>query len=409
MRILHTSDWHLGRSLYDKKRYEEFEAFLTWLVRTIKQEKIDILLIAGDVFDTATPSNRSQNLYYQFLGQVARTSCRHIVVIAGNHDSPSFLDAPKELLLALNVHIVGSISQSLEDEVILLSTDNQVEAIICAIPYLRDKDIRTAEAGENIDDKNAKLIEGITKHYSEVCQIAEEKRVELNKDNIPIIAMGHLFTAGGKTQKDDGVRELYIGSLTHFPVDKFPATIDYLALGHLHIPQLVNKKEHIRYSGSPLAMGFGEAQQEKKIIIVEFINTKPTIQELTVPTFQRLISISGTIDEIQAKIEELKKENSNAWLEIEYNGKEIIPNLQEIITEAVSDTLLEVRKVENKQITKRLAMANAENETLSDLTVEEVFKRLLDASNIIKEESKELTIAYNEIVQALREEDKNAE
>ncbi len=409
MRILHTSDWHLGRSLYDKKRYEEFEAFLTWLVQTIKQEKIDILLIAGDVFDTATPSNRSQNLYYQFLGQVARTSCRHIVVIAGNHDSPSFLDAPKELLLALNVHIVGSISQSLEDEVILLSTDNQVEAIICAIPYLRDKDIRTAEAGENIDDKNAKLIEGITKHYSEVCQIAEEKRVELNKDNIPIIAMGHLFTAGGETQKDDGVRDLYIGSLTHFPVDKFPAVIDYLALGHLHIPQLVNKKEHIRYSGSPLAMGFGEAQQEKKIIIVEFINTKPTIQELTVPTFQRLISVSGTIDEIQAKIEELKKENSNAWLEIEYNGKEIIPNLREIITEAVSDTLLEVRKVENKQITKRLAMANAENETLSDLTVEEVFRRLLDASNITKEESKELTIAYNEIVQALREEDKNAE
>jgi exonuclease SbcD len=108
MKILHTSDWHIGRTLYGRKRYEEFEAFLTWLAETIQQNEIYALLVAGDVFDTSAPSNRAQELYYRFLCRVAASSCRHIVVVAGNHDSPSFLNAPNELLKALDVHVVGS-------------------------------------------------------------------------------------------------------------------------------------------------------------------------------------------------------------------------------------------------------------------------------------------------------------
>ena len=120
MKILHTSDWHLGRTLYGRKRYQEFEAFLCWLAETIDQEQVDVLLVAGDVFDTSTPSNRAQELYYRFLCHVATSSCGHVVVIAGNHDSPSFLNAPKELLKALNVHVIGSVTENREDEVLLL-------------------------------------------------------------------------------------------------------------------------------------------------------------------------------------------------------------------------------------------------------------------------------------------------
>ncbi|MBT5267882.1 MAG: exonuclease subunit SbcD, partial [Candidatus Marinimicrobia bacterium] len=178
MKILHTSDWHLGRSLYGRKRYEEFSAFLDWLDKTIEDEKVDALLVAGDVFDTSTPSNRAQELYYRFLCRVAASCCRHVVVIAGNHDSPSFLNAPKELLRALNVYVVGSVSDALDDEVIVLHKDGKPEAIVCAVPYLRDKDIRTVEPGENIDDKNAKLVEGLKNHYANVCDIAEQKRAE---------------------------------------------------------------------------------------------------------------------------------------------------------------------------------------------------------------------------------------
>jgi exonuclease SbcD len=112
MKILHTSDWHIGRSLYGRKRYDEFSAFLDWLAEFIQTENIDALLVAGDIFDTSMPSNRAQELYYRFLCKVSASCCRHIVVIAGNHDSPSFLNAPKELLRALNVHVVGSITQN---------------------------------------------------------------------------------------------------------------------------------------------------------------------------------------------------------------------------------------------------------------------------------------------------------
>ncbi|MEB2332384.1 MAG: exonuclease subunit SbcD, partial [Nitrosomonas sp.] len=110
MKILHTSDWHIGKTLYGRKRYDEFEAFFSWLVETIEQEQVDVLLIAGDIFDTSTPGNRSQQLYYRFLHRVAASTCRHVVIIAGNHDSPSFLSAPRELLRALDVHVTGSLS-----------------------------------------------------------------------------------------------------------------------------------------------------------------------------------------------------------------------------------------------------------------------------------------------------------
>ncbi|MFI4919188.1 MAG: exonuclease subunit SbcD [Legionellales bacterium] len=208
MKILHSSDWHIGRSLYGRKRYEEFESFLSWLVDTIQKNQVDALLVAGDVFDTSLPSNRAQELYYSFLCQVAASSCRHVIVIAGNHDSPSFLNAPKELLRTLDVHVVGSVAENIEDEVLLLNnTAGTPELIVCPIPYLRDRDIRTAEAGESPEDKQRKLLEGIQDHYAKVCALAEDKRNTLGV-KIPIVAMGHLFTAGGQTIERWGARSL---------------------------------------------------------------------------------------------------------------------------------------------------------------------------------------------------------
>ena len=159
MKLLHTSDWHLGRALYSRKRYDEYEAFLNWLAGFIEAEDVDVLLVAGDVFDNSTPSNRAQELYYRFLCRMASSSNRNVVIIAGNHDSPSFLNAPKELLKFLNIHIVGYASGQPEDELIVLSgPDHEPRLIVCAIPYLRDRDIRTAEVGETVEDKERKII-----------------------------------------------------------------------------------------------------------------------------------------------------------------------------------------------------------------------------------------------------------
>lgn len=411
MKVLHTSDWHLGRSLYGRKRYEEFSAFLGWLAQTITDKKIDILLVAGDVFDSSTPSNRAQELYYRFLHRVAASCCRHVVVIAGNHDSPSFLNAPKEVLRALNVYVIGSMTEALDDEVLVLYTNDEPEAIVCAVPYLRDKDIRIVEPGETIDDKNTKLIQGLKNHYADVCSIAEQKQAFFKNagyDGIPIIAMGHLFTAGGKTVDGDGVRELYVGSLAHVTAEIFPSTIDYLALGHLHVPQIVGCTEHIRYCGSPIPMGFGEANHEKKIVLIEFNSTKPNIQELIVPCFQELVCIDGSLDDIHAKLEELKKEKSSAWLEIEYTGKDIIGNLGEMLEEAMANSAMEILKKKRRVIDQVIYMV-AKDETLDDLDAQDVFAHCLDAFKVPDEDREELTVSYNEIIKSINEQDVNAE
>jgi len=413
MKILHTSDWHLGRSLYGRKRYDEFSAFLDWLSTAIENERIDGLLVAGDVFDTSTPSNRAQELYYRFLCRVSGSYCRHIVVISGNHDSPSFLNAPKELLRALNVYVVGSLTDNLEDEVIVLNDgQNQPQAIVCAVPYLRDKDIRIVEAGETLDDKNAKLINGLKNHYVDVCALAEQKQAEFQKNGysiVPIIAMGHLFTAGGKTVDGDGVRELYVGSLAHVGKDVFPSSIEYLALGHLHVPQRVGGAEHIRYCGSPIPMGYGEARQTKKVITAEFSSTTPEIQELIVPCFQPLERIVGSLDDIHSKIEQLKRDESTAWLEVEYTGADIISNLREILEEVLADSSMEIRRIKNKRITDQVMNAIQENETLDDLDENDVFERCLETFDVPHEDRGELIDTYNEIIKSFHEEDTNAE
>ncbi len=409
MKILHTSDWHIGRSLYGRKRYDEFSAFLDWLAEFIQAESVDALLVAGDIFDTSTPSNRAQELYYRFLCKVSASCCRHIVVIAGNHDSPSFLNAPKELLKALNVHVIGSIPENPEDEVIALAGSSGIpEAIVCAVPYLRDRDIRIVEAGESIEDKNTKLIDGLQRHYAEVCKVAEEKQREYG--NIPVIGMGHLFTAGGKTVDGDGVRELYVGSLAHVDKDVFPACIDYLALGHLHVPQKIGASEYMRYSGSPIPMGYGEAYHEKSVVIVEFSNnpqSKITLHQ--VPCFQAMERISGEIDEITKKIHELKSKGSDAWLEIEYTGTEIAGNLRELIDEAVADTTMEILRIKNKRVVERVISRTCEDETLDDLNVNDVFIRCLNTCEVPEDDRPALIQSYKEIIQRMQEEDLNEE
>jgi len=407
--VLHTSDWHIGRSLYGRKRYEEFEAFLIWLAETIQKNEIDALLVAGDVFDSSTPSNRAQELYYRFLCRVAASSCRHVVIVAGNHDSPSFLNAPKELLKSLDVHVVGSSTEDPEDEVLVLRNEQATpELIVCAVPYLRDRDIRVAEAGESVEDKERKLIDGIRNHYATVATLAEQKRKELGAD-IPIVAMGHLFTAGGQTVDGDGVRELYVGSLAHVTAEIFPACFNYLALGHLHVPQKVNGSETIRYSGSALPMGFGEAKQQKSICRVEFHRSATFVQLIDVPVFQKLERIKGDWDEISSRILELSATDSQAWLEVVYEGDEVIGDLRERLEAAISGTQMEILRIKNNRIIDRVLGQIHEEETLDDLNVNDVFERCLAVQDVPEDQRPELLRAYQETVTSLYEDDMQAE
>lgn len=394
--------------MYGRKRYEEFEAFFAWLIETIEREQVEVLLVAGDVFDTSAPSNRSQALYYDFLRQAISSTCRHIVVIAGNHDSPSFLDAPRALLRALDVQVIGAAADNRADEVLVLRNQaGAPELLVCAVPYLRDRDLRVAEAGESMEDKERKLLAGLRAHYAEVTALAEQKRLELG-GGIPIVAMGHLFTAGGRTVDGDGVRALYVGSLGYCPAGIFPDSLDYLALGHLHVPQQVAGSEVRRYSGSPLPMGFGEAKQQKSVCLVEFAGIRAAVRLLQVPLFQELERVRGGWDALADRIRELSAAGSQAWLEVIYEGDQVMGDLRQRLEMAIAGSGLEILRVENKRIIDQVLEQLHDGETLVDLNVNEVFERCLSAHQVPTEQRPELLRAYQEILTSCHEDDSRA-
>ncbi len=409
MRVLHTSDWHLGRHLHGRKRYEEFERFLDWLTIFIKEQKVDSLLISGDIFDSNNPSQRALELYYRFLSGLVGSNCESIIIIGGNHDSPLLLNAPRELLHFFNIHVIGSISENPEDEIIVLKNkDEMVELIVCAIPFLRDRDIRTSEMMEKIEDKERKLIHGIKVHYQSICDLAEGKRKALSYP-VPLIAMGHLFTVGGQVQEDDGVRDLYVGALAQVNHRIFPEYLDYVALGHLHIAQKVNHSEIIRYSGSPLPMGFGEAKQKKSMCLLEINSGKIDIEPVEIPIFQKLESIKGDRERIEKRLRALVLETDRILVEVIYTGKEAFNDLRQVVGDLVSGSEVEVVRVKNMLVFDRISQRVVENETLEELSKEEVFKRCMCSNHISAEEQEKLLITFQEALSLLEDNEMTGE
>jgi exonuclease SbcD len=399
MRILHTSDWHLGRALYSKNdRQDEHRAFLNWLHTIIAEQSIDLVLIAGDIFDTSAPNSTSQKLYYDFLINVRQSGCKNIVVVGGNHDSPSFLNAPRTVLSALNIAVVGNVTDKIEDEVIVIKDElNTPILIVCAVPFIRERDISRFTDGETYGDQSKRINEGIRKHYEYMATLADAKRKELGI-HIPVVATGHLSVAGGKRNDDDGVRETYVGNIQAVGSDIFPETFDYVALGHYHIPSSI--KDHIRYCGSPIPMGFGEAGQKKCVYVIDFSQGKH-ITTIEVPVFQKIESISGDKTFIAARLHELRKTDSSVWTEIIYTGEEMFPNLSEWVRDQVANSDIEILKIQNRTyLTDVLSQADTTT-TLDQLDPAEVFEKLLSKSFISEDEKPELTDMYREIIQGM--------
>jgi len=402
MKILHTSDWHLGRQLYNQKRTDEFEAFLNWLIETIEQQQIDTLLIAGDVFDTTTPSASTQEMYYHFLYRASNTCCSNIVIIGGNHDSALLLNAPKHLLKAMHIHVVGEMSDDLSDELITLYDKNkQAQAIICAVPFLRDRDVRTVQAYEELADKATKLVEGISAHYDEMARLAQARIEEVGQ--VPVIAMGHLFTTADRSTSGDGVRELYVGTLAHIGGERFSKVFDYVALGHLHIAQTVGGEEHKRYSGSPIPMGFNEANQTKKIVIVEFTNGKRSINELEIPRFKALYRIEGAADEIVAKIQSLLDEKCSGWIEVTITKGDHAPNLSTQLIDMLDGSPMLLLSTKDARAREYVHLETATSVKLEELSPADVFEKCLNVHAVSDELKSTLKACFDELVMQYNE------
>ena len=321
-----------------------------------------------------------------------------MIVVGGNHDSPSFLNAPKDVLSALNISVIGNSSENIEDEIIVVKDkDKKPSVIVCGVPFLRERDISRFAEGENYSNRSKRINENVKKHYEEIAKLAENKRKELG-ENIPIVATGHLSVAGGKRNEDDGVRETYIGNIEAVGSDIFPNTFDYVALGHYHIKSVI--KNHIRYCDSPIPMGFGEAGQKKCIYIIDFQNGKK-IESLEIPVFQIMESIIGDKSYIEERITELKKTDYSVWVEIIYDGDEIFPDFVSWTNEQTANSNIETLKLQNRQHLINVLTKDDTTNSLEELNAFDVFNKLLDKNEISTEQKAELKDTYKEIVDGI--------
>ncbi|CAG9410620.1 MULTISPECIES: exonuclease subunit SbcD [Providencia] len=373
MRIIHTSDWHLGQYFFTKNRASEHQHFLLWLIEQIKLHQVDALIVAGDVFDTGAPPSYARELYNQFIVDLQRTNCQ-LVILSGNHDSVSVLNESSALLRYLNTHVITSSSES--HVITLKDKQGNPTGLVCAIPFLRPRDVQISMAGQSSEEKQLSLQNAIRDYYQTCYQKAVKQREALGLD-IPIIATGHLTVIGAELT--DSVREIYIGTLDAFPSGAFPPA-DYIALGHIHRPQLIGGKEYIRYSGSPIALSFDESQQQKSVCLVEFKGHQfSNVTLLPIPVSQPLYSLKGTLKELQQQLMTLPTttENRPTWLDIEVASQDYLGDIQQRIEALTQDRCVEVVRLRRARRAQTGQNLTQPNETLSELTAEEVFSRRL--------------------------------
>ena len=392
MKILHTSDWHLGQNFMGKSREDEHKAFLLWLLERIKDENIDVLIVAGDIFDTGTPANYALELYYDFLKNLLQTDCKYTVITAGNHDSISTLKAPKKLLSMLNITIIAS---GEEDEIVEIYKNGKLDGVICAVPFLRDSVVRRAKQGESSKEKDKSLTAGIKEHYNNVYNRAKEI---VGDSNIPIVATGHLTTVGAKVS--DSERDIYIGGSVNIDSSFLGEKFNYVALGHLHNNQQVGSS-NIRYSGSPIPLSFSEASKDKKVNIISFKDDITFSKDITIPITRNLIVIKGDLDLVIQELADI--DNKSCWIEIHLEDDNPIQANRDIKTMAkklgLTILVIKMNNSVNSLTIDKNAIVRLEEKTPLD-----IFNHLLDLDNVYNDSVRdELVNNFNIILEEIEE------
>ena len=404
-RILHTSDWHLGARLISKEREEEHQLFLNFLIETVELYSVDLLIVAGDVFDTGAPSNSARKMYYSFLTKLINTSCKHVVIVGGNHDSPAMLDAPKEVLSVLDIHVVGSAllndegSIDFDNEIIkIFDNNNNLQAVVAAVPFLRDRDIMKAVAGQEYSDKIAAMRDGIKEHYLTL----SEKLTQFS--DVPHLATGHLYAQNtvlsDNASRQEGENDIHIGNLAQVDMSEFCHHFSYLALGHIHKPQKLGGKDNVRYSGSPIKMSFSEVNDRKILCLLDFeAAVLKSVSEIEIPAFRIIQRFKGDKEKVTSLIQNF--ENSKplaAWCEIvleDFCSSVEMDDLKKIAMEKG----IEVLKYSIQSAKKQWKESNqvSDSKSLADLSENDIFEMRCRLENIDDSEFEELQKSFNEL------------
>ncbi|MCH3920544.1 MAG: exonuclease SbcCD subunit D C-terminal domain-containing protein [Sphaerochaeta sp.] len=391
MRILHTSDWHLGCELYGQRRAEAYDRFLAWLKKTIVTEHVDALLLAGDVFDTANPPHGAEKQYYSFLASLLGTCCKDVVVIAGNHDSPTKLEAAGELLSALNIHVIAEPNE----EKLIIPVGSEV--VVLAVPFLRPADFLSGVEGESQQEKTVRFSQAVKVYY--------QKLVDQAKGTYPgrkIIAMGHCFLSVSVVPDDIHGGAVPVGGLENLGTDIFPASVSYVALGHLHIPQKV-EKEWIRYSGSPIPISFSEVGRNKEVVLLDTDTDPITIQPIPIPEFSHLEVIrETTVSAMTDRLSLLAKETEPVWVDARYTGEEPVATLTESLQDAVQGTSVSILRISDEARTRRILREQEQAQDISQLSPMDLFTLKCKEEGVTTEQMETLQPLFREIEEAVR-------
>ncbi len=411
MRLLHTSDWHLGQTLHDFDRSYEHQRFLNWLLDTLETEQIDALLVAGDIFDNPNPSADAQKQFYQFLTEARRRIPQlDIVIIAGNHDSAGRLEAPASLLQVLGVTVVGcarTAQGDLDLERLIAPLRNRqgdIAAWCLAIPFLRPGDVpKVATDGDA-------YLEGIRQLYQQTLDRALNRR----EHGQAIVALGHCHMHGGQTS-EDSERRIVIGGAEALPVDTFDPAIAYAALGHLHRAQRVGGQERVRYSGSPLPMSFSEIDYPHQVVRVDLEGDNVrNIMPLPIPRPVALLRIPqqpALIDEVIQQLKALHLPDAplgeQPYLQVRVRLTAPEPGLRAKVEAALDKKPVRLARIETTYGSRTDHDAADRPQSLDDLgrlQPDDIFKRLYQ-NKYQSEPNAELLAAFAELLNAPAETD----
>lgn len=397
MKILHTSDWHIGKQLHKIDLSEDLELFFDWLIELIEDKKIDVLLVSGDIFDQANPSQASLQQYYNFLKRMISMNCK-VILTGGNHDSASVLNAPKLLLEALDITVIGGAPEKISDLFIEVQASDE-KIVVAAVPFLKDRDIRKAAPGETYDDKIQQIKDGLKAYFNNI-NIHYQKHYK----GLPYIVMAHLYAQG--SHLSESVRDIQIGNQAGVDTGTFGSEPNYVALGHIHKPQTVSTSNNIRYSGSPISLSFSERTDAKTVILMETSGQNFEIQSIQVPKFRDLMRFEGTLDEVEELVKNYKRTPKLESLgEIEVNEKKeslgIRERLDTLMVNNSNDHIRLVKARLNFKDKIRGATDAFEAGTdLADVSPLEMFKKRLDLDGDL-ENKDELINAFKEILENL--------
>ncbi|CAH0535091.1 Nuclease SbcCD subunit D [Vibrio stylophorae] len=378
MRILHTSDWHLGQHFVTKSRQAEHKAFLDWLLTQVDTHRVDAVIVAGDIFDTGAPPSYARELLNAFIVSLQNYQCQ-LVLLAGNHDSVATLNESKQLVACLNTHVIAAVSDDYESQMIALKNkQGELGLLLCAVPYIRSRDLLKSRSDESAQEKKQALQQAISDHYHALYDLAKMRQAEAASP-VAIMATGHLMAAGSIAS--ESVRDLYVGTLDALPASAFPA-VDYVALGHIHRSQRVAQSDHIRYCGSPIALSFDEVRQQKEVLMVDFAQgALEKVTPLAVPCFQPMALIKGNVTDIEVALKPYQSDTDTAtegqrvWLDVEINSNAHLSDIQRHIQQLTADLPVEVLLLRRAKSERLQAIERQAKETLSELTPQDVFER----------------------------------